>query len=61
MLELNISPDFTINDIHKIRAYNYEITKNMTNDERIAYYRRSADKIQERIDQLRKEKAITKQ
>lgn len=30
METLVISPDFTIDDIHKIREYNYEITKNMT-------------------------------
>jgi hypothetical protein len=29
---LNISPDFTIEDIHKIRERNYEITKDMTID-----------------------------
>lgn len=25
-----ISPDFTIEDIHKIREYHYELTKDMT-------------------------------
>lgn len=33
-----ISPDFTIEDIHKIREYNYEVTKNMTLEEKLAYY-----------------------
>lgn len=33
-----ISPDFTIDDIHKIREYNYEITKNKTLEEKLAYY-----------------------
>jgi hypothetical protein len=30
MRKLIISPNFTINDIHKIREYHYEMTKNMT-------------------------------
>ena len=30
-----ISDDFTIEDIHKIREYHYESTKNMTKSERI--------------------------
>ena len=33
-----ISPDFTIEDIHKIREYHYELTKDMTTQERIKFY-----------------------
>jgi hypothetical protein len=33
MKKLKISPDFTIEDIHKIREYHYEMTKNMTFEE----------------------------
>lgn len=33
-----ISPDFTIDDIHKIREYHYELTKDMTAEERINFY-----------------------
>jgi dipeptidase len=33
MKKLKISPDFTIEDIHKIRRYHYEQTKNMTFEE----------------------------
>lgn len=33
-----ISPEFTIDDIHKIREYNYEVTKGMSVEERVAYY-----------------------
>ena len=38
MKPLDISPDFTIEDIHKIREYNYEMTKNMTRQEKMDYY-----------------------
>lgn len=31
---LEISPDFTIEDIHKIRERNYEATKHMTTEEK---------------------------
>ena len=34
----NISPDFTIDDIHKIREYHYELTKDMTTQEKINFY-----------------------
>ena len=37
-LKLEISPDFTMDDIRKIRDYNYEMTKDMTFEERSAYY-----------------------
>ncbi len=38
IMELIISPDFTIEDIHKIREYHYELTKNMTTQEKINFY-----------------------
>jgi precorrin-2 methylase len=49
MKKLKISPDFTIDDIHKIREYNYEMTKNMTNEERRAYYSDKAEKIKKEL------------
>ena len=33
-----LSPDFTIEDIHKLREYNYEMTKHMTLEEKMDYY-----------------------
>lgn len=30
-----LSPNFTIEDIHKLREYNYEMTKDMTDKERM--------------------------
>jgi hypothetical protein len=35
---LDISPGFTLEDIRKVRDYNYEMTKDMTREERSAYY-----------------------
>ena len=33
-----LSKDFTIDDIHKLREYNYQQTKNMSVKERSEYY-----------------------
>ncbi|MCH5253143.1 MAG: hypothetical protein J1F22_09265 [Lachnospiraceae bacterium] len=33
-----ICPDFTIEDIHKIREYHYELTKDMTLQEKMDFY-----------------------
>jgi len=38
MEALVISPDFIIEDIHKIREYHYELTKDMTTQEKINFY-----------------------
>lgn len=38
-----ISPEFTIEDIHKIREYHYELTKDMTMQEKIDFYNEGGD------------------
>lgn len=35
---VDLSPDFTIDDIHKLREYNYHVTKDMTVHEKMEYY-----------------------
>jgi predicted nucleic acid-binding protein len=42
----DISPDFTIEDIHKIREYHYELTKDMTFEEVAAFYHEGAKEFQ---------------
>jgi len=42
-----ISPDFTVEDIHNIREYHYELTKGMTVEERAAFYSEGAREFQE--------------
>ena len=54
--EPKISPNFTIEDIHKIREYNYEMTKHMTTEELSAYYERGAKKAFKRMSELKEEK-----
>lgn len=57
---LVISPDFTIEDIHKIREWNYERTKNMTIEEKVAYYNNSGKDAEMEIERRRavKRKAV---
>lgn len=51
-----ISPNFTIEDIHKIREYNYEITKNMTDEEKLIYYNTPRSDAEERIKRIREKR-----
>ncbi len=59
MEALVISPDFTIEDIHKIREQNYERTKNMTVAEKVAYYNNSGKEAEKEIERRRELKRKT--
>lgn len=56
---VRISPDFTIDDIHKIREENYERTKGMTIDEKIFYYNNCGKDAEKEIERRRKLKRET--
>jgi hypothetical protein len=43
--KLIVSPDFTIEDIHRIREWNYERQKNMTTKEIVADINRGSQDI----------------
>ena len=43
MTEPKISDNFTVGDIHKVREYNYEITKKLSKSDRTKYYKTLAD------------------
>lgn len=55
MKKPNISKDFTIEDIHKIREYNAEKRKKMTVEERIEDIKKEADKCEKDIKELKKD------
>ena len=59
--KLEISSRFSINDIHKIREYNYEITKDMTFNERMNYYEKEADEVLKLMAERRKAKFAASQ
>lgn len=48
-----LSPDFTIEDIHKLREYNHEMTKHMSDEERMDYYNKAGRAFQREIDEAR--------
>ncbi len=48
-----LSPDFTIEDIHKVREYNYYLTKDMTKEEKMEYYNSAGTKVDEEITRRR--------
>ena len=50
---LEISPNFTIEDIHIIREFNYEATKHMTVEEKLHYYNTPRTDAEEQIKRLR--------
>ena len=56
--KLEISPDFTLEDIRKIRDYNYEMTKNMTSKEMIDYYNKGAEEAYARMAKLKKKQNL---
>ena len=51
-----LSPNFTIDDIHKIREYHYEMTKNMTTEEWCAYFNKTAAKVLKEMAERKAEK-----
>ena len=53
MKPLDISPNFTIEDIHKIREHNYELTKNMTRQEKMDYYNERGRKVQRILQEMK--------
>lgn len=52
-----LSPDFTIEDIHKLREYNYYLTKDMTPVERRNYYNERGRAFLKEIEDGRLQKA----
>jgi len=48
-----LSPNFTIEDIHKLREYNYEMTKDMTDKERMNYYNSRGREVQRKLENMK--------
>lgn len=57
METLIISPNFTIEDIHKVRENNYNITKDMTPQERRDYYNKRGMEVHRLIQERKLKKA----
>jgi len=53
MRKLVISSRFTIEDIHRVRENNYNLTKNMTIQEKKDFYNKRGLKVQKEIEIMR--------
>ena len=53
-----LSPSFTIDDIHKLREYNYYQTKDMTLQERIDYYNSRGLEVHKKIQERKSKKTL---
>ena len=53
-----LSPNFTIEDIHKLREYNYYQTKDMTQQERIDYYNSRGLEVHRKIQEHKLKKTL---
>jgi hypothetical protein len=53
MKTLEISPDFTIEDIHKIRMYNDELRKTMSREEYKNYIKNQAEECKKEMEIFR--------
>lgn len=48
-----LSPNFIIEDIHKLREYNYRITKDMSLEAKVQYYNSGGKEAEREIERLR--------
>ena len=51
-----LNSDFTIDDIHKLREYNYYHTKDMSPQERMDYYNKKGRAFQREIEESKLQK-----
>lgn len=49
-----LSPSFTVEDIHKLREYNHEKTKDLTPEERQRYYNDAGMEVHETLQKKKK-------
>ncbi len=56
MKALTISPNFTIEDIHRLREKNYNITKDMAPQERRNYYNQRGMEVHRQIQERKLKK-----
>ncbi|MCI8694989.1 MAG: hypothetical protein HFH91_20220 [Lachnospiraceae bacterium] len=52
-----LCPDFTIENIHRLREYKYELTKHMTDEERMDYYNKAGRAVQRKVEAARPQDA----
>ena len=55
MQGLNITGNLTVDEIHKIREWNYERKKHLSFDEYMADIKKGAERVLKRMDELAKQ------
>lgn len=48
-----IKDSFSVDDIHKIREYHYETTKNLSKEERLEEIRKKAENVKRELRQMK--------
>jgi hypothetical protein len=56
--EPDISPNFTIEDIHRIREWNYERTKDATPEEDYALRKKECGEVLRRMAELKAQRSV---
>ena len=51
-----IKDSFSVDDIHKIREYHYEMTKNLSREEKIKEIKDKANKVKEELKRKKEER-----
>ena len=52
-----IKNNFSVDEIHKIREYHYEMTKNLSTDERLKEIKDKAEKVRKELGHKRNKRA----
>ncbi len=58
MTKPDLSVLFTIDDIHKLREYNYEITKGMSDKDKMNYYNEKGLKAHKIIEEMKRNSSL---
>ena len=53
-----LSEDFTIEDIHKLREYNYEMTKELSREEKMDYYNNKGKEFFKKLEEQKMQNVL---
>lgn len=53
-----LSEDFTIEDIHKLREYNYEMTKELSREEKMDYYNNKGKEFLKKLEEQKMQNVL---
>lgn len=53
-----IEDSFSVDDIHKVREYHYETTKNLSTDEKLRDIKKRAEKVKKELEHKKIKRAV---